>query len=292
MSDNNQYDDQLDTEKTALKTLAQIEHSIIKKFRPTIWRKFIRALQDFDLVQDGDHIAVAISGGKDSLLLAKLLQELKRHGQSRFELSFIAMDPGFSTENRLALEQNAAHLGLALNIYDSNIFTVVDNIAGNYPCYLCAKMRRGFLYERAKELGANKLALGHHFDDVVETIMMNVLYAGTYMTMMPILNSQNFADMQLIRPLYYVEEHDIIKWANYNGIVAMNCGCAVAAKKVSSKRYEVKQLIAKLKANSPDVAKSILRSSQNVHLDAILGFKRRGQNYSYKDYYDRERFEL
>lgn len=281
-------DGKLNAEKTALKTLPEIERSIIKKFRPAIWRKFIRALQDFDLVEEGDHIAVGISGGKDSLLLAKVLQELQRHGQRRFELSFIAMDPGFSAENRKALEHNARHLGIVLKVYDSNIFTVVDNIAGNYPCYLCAKMRRGFLYERAKHLGANKLALGHHFDDVVETIMMNVLYAGTYMTMMPILNSQNFADMQLIRPLYYVEESDIIKWVNYNGIAAMNCGCAVAAKKTSSKRYEVKQLITALKADNPDVAKSILRSSQNVHLDAILGFKRRGHNYSYKDYYNRD----
>lgn len=275
-----------------LKPLMEIERSIIKKFRKDIWRKFILALQEFDLIKRGDHVAVGVSGGKDSMLLAKLLQEVQRHGKIDFKLSFISMDPGFNAANRDLLLKNAAHLNIPVDLYESGIFGVVDQVASDYPCYLCARMRRGSLYERAKSLGANKLALGHHFDDVIETILMNVLYAGTYMTMMPRLHSQNFEGMELIRPLYYVEEDAIKHWASYNGINAMNCGCVVAAQKTSSKRREIKDLIKTLKAVNPDVGKSILRSSQNVHLDAILGFKRRGKDVSFKDYFDRETFEV
>ncbi len=275
-----------------LKPLAEIERSIIKKFRKDIWRKFVLALQDFDLVKEGDHIAVGVSGGKDSMLLAKLMQELQRHGPVKFELSFVAMDPGFHQSNRELLLKNAEHLGIPINLYESHIFDIVDGVAAEYPCYLCARMRRGSLYEKAKSLGANKLALGHHFDDVIETIMMNVLYAGTYMTMMPRLHSSNFEGMELIRPLYYVEEDNIKHWASYNGINAMNCGCVVAAKRTSSKRREMKDLIKSLKLINPDVGKSILKSSQNVHLDAILGFKRRGRDVAFSEYFNEEHFEL
>lgn len=270
------------------RTNDEIERAIIKKFRKDIWRKFTRALQDFKLIQANDHVAVALSGGKDSLLLAKLLQELKRHGQIPFKLSFISMDPGFNQQNRRGLEDNCQRLNIPVKIFESNIFSVVDNLAKDYPCYLCAKMRRGFLYEKAKQLGANKLALGHHFDDIIETILLNVLYAGNFMTMMPIINSTNFENIKLIRPLYYIEEESIIKWAHYSGINAMNCGCAVAAGKISSKRREVKQLIKKLKLTNPNVGKSILKSSQNVHLDAILGFKQKGEHHMFDQKYEKK----
>ena len=275
-----------------LKPLEEIEKSIIKKFRKDIWRKFIVALQEFDLIKTGDHVAVGVSGGKDSMLLAKLLQEVQRHGKIQFQLSFISMDPGFNEANRQLLLKNAQHLNIPVHLYESGIFGVVDEVASEYPCYLCARMRRGSLYEKAKSLGANKLALGHHFDDVIETILMNVLYAGTYMTMMPRLHSTNFEGMELIRPLYYVQEEAIKHWASYNGINAMNCGCIVAAQKTSSKRSEIKALIRTLKEVNPDVGKSILRSSQNVHLDAILGFKRRGKDVPFSDYFHKETFEI
>jgi tRNA 2-thiocytidine biosynthesis protein TtcA len=275
-----------------LKPLAEIERSLIKKFRKDIWRKFILALQDFNLIEEGDHIAVGVSGGKDSMLLAKLMQEVQRHGNIPFKLSFVSMDPGFHESNRDLLIKNAEHLGIPIHLYESHIFNIVDDVAAEYPCYLCARMRRGSLYEQARALGANKLALGHHFDDVIETIMMNVLYAGTYMTMMPRLHSQNFEGMELIRPLYYVEEDNIKRWASYNGIQAMNCGCIVAAKRTSSKRREVKELIRSLKAINPDVGKSIMKSSQNVHIDAILGFKRRGKDIPFTEYFNKEHFEL
>ncbi len=270
--------------------LVNAERALIKKYRREIWRPFIRALKEYDLIKDGDHIAVAISGGKDSLILAKLLQELQRHGQTDFKLSFLAMDPGFNKENRLGLEENAKKLAIPVQIYDNNLFSSVEKLAADKPCYLCARMRRGFLYEKAQSLGANKLALGHHFDDVIETIMMNILYAGNFMTMMPILSSKNFVGLKLIRPLYFVEEEYIIKWAKYIGLEAMDCGCVVEATKTSSKRAEVKQLIKELKKENPNVGKSILKASQNVHLDAILGFKRRGKDYLFSDYYEDEGF--
>lgn len=271
-----------------LRPVEEIQRSIIKKFRKEIWRPFIKGLQDFELIAPGDHIAVGVSGGKDSMLLAKCLQEIQKYGQIEFKLSFIAMDPGFHEINRELLLNNAAHLEIPVHLYESHIFKVVDDVASEYPCYMCARMRRGSLYEQAKALGANKLALGHHLDDVCETIMLNVLYAGTYMTMMPKLNSSNFEGMQLIRPLYYVEEDNIKRWASYNGINAMNCGCVVAAKKTSSKRREMKDLIKTMSLTNPDVKRSILKSSQNIHLDAVLGFKRRGKDVPFTDYYDQE----
>ncbi len=272
-----QNEDSTKQTEITLRSNAEIERAIIKKFRKDIWRKFTRALQDFKLIEQNDHVAVAISGGKDSLLMAKLLQEVQRHGQVDFRLSFIAMDPGFNRENRIGLEKNCEHLNIPVQIYDSKVFNVVDNMAKDYPCYLCARMRRGFLYEKAKALGANKLALGHHFDDIIETILLNVLYAGNYMTMMPKIDSTNFEDIQLIRPLYYIEEEHIHKWAKYSRLNPMDCGCAVAAGKISSKRQEVKDLIKTLKKTNPNVGKSILKSSQNVHLDAVLGYKTNGE---------------
>ncbi len=272
--------------------LKDIEKSIIKKYRKTIWRPFTRALNDFALIDSGDHVVVAISGGKDSLLLAKLLQEIQRHGKINFKLSFIAMDPGYSTINRRRLEQTAAALGIPLQVYSATLFDSVDKMNAKYPCYLCARMRRGFLYEKAKALGANKLALGHHLDDVVETVLINVLYGGNYMTMMPLIKSTNFADIWLIRPMYYIEEKAIQNWLHYNAIEALDCACALTEKKPQGARVAVKTLIETLVADNPDVKKSILKSTQNVHLDAILGFKRRGKQYRYDKYNNRESFTL
>lgn len=267
------------------KSLTEIERSLIKKYRKETWAPFIKAIKNYELIQDGDKIAVAISGGKDSLILAKLFQELKRHGINNFELEFITMDPGFNKANRDLLEEHCEYLNIPVKIFDKKVFKVVEDIADSYPCYLCARMRRGALYAKAKELGCNKLALGHHFDDVIETIMMNVLCAGKYMTMMPKLKSTNFEDMELIRPLYYIREDAIKKFASNNGLNPMNCGCVVAAKKTSSKRREVKELIQTLGESFKDVEKSIFQSSNNVFMDAVIGWKSEGARRSFMDEY-------
>jgi len=267
------------------KPLNEIERSIIKKYRKQTWTRFIKAIKEYELVQDGDKIAVAISGGKDSLLMAKLFQELKKHGISNFELEFITMDPGFNKANRDLLEEHCDYLNIPVKIFDKKVFQVVENIADSYPCYLCARMRRGALYAKAQELGCNKVALGHHFDDVIETIMMNVLCAGKYMTMMPKLKSTNFENMELIRPLYHIREDDIKKFASNNGLNPMNCGCVVAAKKTSSKRREVKELIKTLGESFKDVEKSIFQSSNNVFMDAVMGWKTEGERHTFLDEY-------
>lgn len=273
------------------KPLKEIERSIIKTYRKPIWVKFIQAVKDYELVQEGDKIAVAISGGKDSLLMAKLFQELQRHGKVHFELEYIAMDPGYYETNRELLLSNCEHLNIPVNLYESGIFEVVDRIAQDYPCYLCARMRRGSLYAKAKELGCNKLALGHHFNDVIETTMLNVLYNGSFKTMRPKLKATNFEGLQLIRPLYYVKEEDIKRYTMNNGISCMNCGCEVAAQKTSSKRREVKELIATLKENFHDVDKCIFQSANNVNIDSVLGWKKGGQHYSFLDFYGDEEEE-
>lgn len=270
------------------KPLKEIERSIIKKYRKPLWTKFVKAIKDFDLVEEGDKIAVAISGGKDSLLMAKLFQELQRHGQVNFELEFIAMDPGYHENIKQLLIKNCEYLNIPVYIFESRIFEIVDNIAQDYPCYLCAKMRRGALYSKAQELGCNKLALGHHFNDVIETILLNVLYSGNFKTMLPKLKSTNFEGLELIRPLYYIHECYIEDYTKNNGIWPMNCACMVAAEKTSSKRYEVKNLIKELKKNFKDVDKSIFSAAQNVNLDCILGWKKDDKNYSYLDFYNEE----
>lgn len=269
-------------------SLRDIERSLIKKFRRSTWTQFIKAIKEYELIQDGDKIAVAISGGKDSLILAKMFQELRKHGMKNFELEFISMDPGFNKANRDLLEEHCEYLNIPVKIFDKKIFEVVDDIANSYPCYLCARMRRGALYAFAQELGCNKVALGHHFDDTIETVMMNVLCAGKFMTMMPKLKSTNFENMELIRPLYYLREKDIKKWASWNGLNPMDCGCAVAAKKTSSKRREVKELIATLGTSFKDVEKSIFHSAKNVHMDAVLGWSTNGEKHSFLDHYDEE----
>lgn len=270
------------------KPLAEIERSIIKKYRKQIWSKFTNAINDYQLVQDGDKVAVAISGGKDSMLMAKLFQELKRHGRINFELEFIAMDPGFHESNRTLLIDNCEYLGIPLKVFKTDIFEVVDRIANDYPCYMCARMRRGALYSQAQELGCNKLALGHHFNDVIETTMMNVLYAGTFKTMRPKLKAKNFEGLQLIRPLYCIHEEDIKRFTRNNGIQSMNCGCVVAAQKTSSKRREMKELVETLKKTFEDVDKCIFQAGHNVNFDSIVGWEQNGQKHSYLEFYDEE----
>ena len=265
-----------------LRPLDEIEKSIQKRYRSELWSPFIKGLKEFEMVKDGDRIAVAISGGKDSLLLAKLFQELKRASKTDFELVFISMNPGFNEINLINLKKNLEHLEIPCEIYNDNIFEIAEKIAKDYPCYMCAKMRRGSLYSKATSYGCNKLALGHHMDDVIETTLMSIFYMGKFETMLPKLKSDNF-DIELIRPLFYVEEKSIIKWVRNNGILAMNCGCTVAAGKTSSKRRETKELIAELVKNNPDIKKRIVQSAQNVNLEKILGWKMSGEKFSYLD---------
>lgn len=267
------------------KPLQEIERSLIKKYRKETWSKFIKAVKEFQMVEEGDKIAVAVSGGKDSLIMAKLFQELQLHGRVKFDLEFIAMDPGFHQTNKDLLLENCEYLNIPVHMFESRIFEIVDEIAKDYPCYMCAKMRRGALYRKATELGCNKLALGHHFDDVIETTMLNVLYGGCFKTMLPRLRADNFDGMELIRPMYYLKEKDIKRFTVNNGIETMNCGCVVAAQKTSSKRREVKELIATLKEDYREVDKSIFQAANNVHMDAIIGWKKDGVKHSMMDSY-------
>ena len=270
------------------KPLKEIEKSILKKYRKYTWSKFIKAIKDYKLVEEGDKIAVAISGGKDSLLMAKMFQELKKHGQVNFDLEFIAMDPGYHPDIRQLLIDNCEYLEIPIKLFDANIFEVADEIASDYPCYMCARMRRGALYNKAEELGCNKLALGHHFDDVIETTMLNLLCAGNFKTMLPKLNSTNFDGIQIIRPLYYIREESIIKFIQNSGIWPLNCACMVAAKKTGNKRYEIKDLIKSLGDNFQEVEKSIFRAAQNVYLDSVLGWEQDGKRHSFLDKFEVE----
>lgn len=270
------------------KSLKDIERSIIKTYRKHLWSKFNKAIKDYKLVEDGDKVAVAISGGKDSILMAKLFQELKRHGHIKFELEFIAMDPGYHPHIKQLLIDNCEYLNIPIRIFESGIFNVVDEIAKDYPCYMCARMRRGALYTKAQELGCNKLALGHHYNDVIETILLNVLYSGNFKTMMPKLKSKNFEGLELIRPLYYIEETYIKRFTQSSGIWPLNCACMVSAEKIGNKRYEIKDMIENLKKDFKDVEKSIFKSSQNVNMNCILGWEKNGEKHSFLDFYDKE----
>ncbi|BAH07802.1 tRNA 2-thiocytidine(32) synthetase TtcA [Clostridium kluyveri] len=271
------------------KPLKEIEHSITKRYRKRIWSKFVRAISEFNLVEEGDRVGVAVSGGKDSMLMAKLFQELKRHWKVNFHIEFIAMDPGYHESNRNLLIENCNYLNIPLHVFESHIFNVVDNIAKDYPCYICAKMRRGALYSKAQQLGCSKLALGHHFNDVIETTLLNLFYGGSFKTMLPKLKSKNFKNIELIRPLYFVEESNVKAFMKNAGISPLNCGCIVAAGKTSSKRYEVKDMIEKMKVNFKDIDKSIFHAAQNVNLDGILAWKKNGQLHSYLEFYDEEK---
>lgn len=266
--------------------LKEIEKSIIKRYRKHIWSPFIKAIKDYKLIENGDKIAVAISGGKDSMLLAKLFQELKRHGQMDFEYEFIAMDPGYHPKIKELMIDNCNYLDIPLHVFESRIFEIADEIAQDYPCYMCARMRRGALYSKARELGCNKLALGHHFNDVIETTMLNVLCSGNFKTMLPKLKSTNFENIELIRPMYYIRERYIELFTQNSGIWPLNCACMVAAKKTSNKRTEIKHLIESLKDDFKDVDKSIFMAAQNVNMDAIIGWEKDGQKHFYLDEYE------
>ncbi|GFN34914.1 tRNA 2-thiocytidine biosynthesis TtcA family protein [Tepidimicrobium xylanilyticum] len=267
------------------KPLHEIERSIIKRYRKHIWSKFIKAIKEYELIQSGDRIAVAISGGKDSLLMAKLFQELHRHGNGNFELEFIAMDPGYHPDIKQLLIDNCKYLNIPIHIFESGIFEITSRIAEDYPCYMCARMRRGALYGKAQQLGCNKLALGHHFNDVIETTLLNLLCSGNFKTMLPKLKSQNYEGIELIRPLYLIEEEYIKRFIQYSGIWPLNCACMVAAKKIGSKREEIKELIEKLKESFINVDLSIFRAAQNVNMDSILGWEKDGKKYSFLDFY-------
>ena len=278
-----------------------IERSIIKEYRKTIWRPFVKGLQEYEMIQNGDRVAVCISGGKDSMLLAKCLQQLKRQSDTKFELEFIVMDPGYQPENRKLIEENAALMNIPVRIFDSDIFDIVVDVDQS-PCYLCARMRRGYLYSHAKELGCNKIALGHHFDDVIETILMGILYGGQINTMMPKLHSTNFSGMELIRPLYFVKEEDILAWRDSNHLHFLQCACrfteqiakerAAAGETVNggdivhtSKRQEMKELIARLRKNSPFIDANIMKSVENINLDACLGYVQKGVRHHFLETY-------
>jgi len=268
--------------------LKEVEKSIIKRYRKDIWSKFTRALKEYSLVNEGDKVAVAISGGKDSLLLAKLMQESQKHGSIPFELEFIAMDPGFNKENRKMLEKNCKLLNIPVKIKDSKVFAIANEISKEQPCYMCARMRRGFLYSFAEELGCNKLALGHHFNDVIETTMLNLFYAYEFKTMLPKVESDNYENMELIRPMYHIREKDILRYYKYIELECMDCGCEVAAKTISSKRHELKAWIAEYKKIHSDVDRSIFEAAMNVNMDAIGGFREDGIRRSYLDKKEKE----
>lgn len=264
----------------------KIERSLITTYRKTIWNRFTRSLSDYDLIQSGDKIAVCISGGKDSFLLAKCMQEIQRHGKVPFELKFLTMDPGYRPENRAHIEENARRLNLDLHIFETDIFDVVADIHDS-PCYLCARMRRGHLYKNAQSLGCNKIALGHHFDDVIETILMSMLYGSEMKTMMPKLHSTNYPGMQLIRPLYQVKEADIVRWAKGNGLEFIQCACRfterreVNANGAGGKRAEMKRLIAQFRKLSPNIEMSIFRSCHNVNLNTVIGYTLNGVQHDF-----------
>ena len=269
----------------------EIERSLIKKFRKPIWRKFTKAVQEYELVQPGDKIAVCISGGKDSMLMAKLFQELKRHGKIPFELVFLVMNPGYNEDNWNIIQDNAKILGIPLTVFESDIFNIVAGVDKN-PCYLCARMRRGYLYSHAKELGCNKIALGHHFDDVIETILMGMLYSGKVETMMPKLHSIHFEGMELIRPLYMVKEADIKAWRDYNRLNFIQCACrftencATCGGGRGSKRDEMKELIAQFRQTSDVIEANIFKSVHNINLRTVIGYHKDGEAYHFLDDYD------
>ena len=268
--------------------LEDIEKSLTTTYKKDLFRPFVKAISEFELVEPGDKIAIAISGGKDSLILAKLFQELKRHNKFPFELVFLSMDPGFRDINRELLINNCHYLNIPLTIKDSDIFHVVQKIAKDNPCYMCARMRRGFLYQQAKDLGCNKLALGHHFDDVIETTLLNVFYNGQFKTMVPKIEAENFSDMELIRPMIYIKEKDIIRWIKRSGIQAMNCGCTVVAEKTSSKRREIKEMIDQMREHNPNVDLHIFNSATQVNLEAIYGYQKNTTKKHFNELY-RER---
>ena len=268
------------------------EDSIRRKYHEQLFTPFARACKTYQLISEGDRIAVCMSGGKDSMLMAKLFQEIQKHRKVNFDLTFLVMDPGYNKENRALIESNAGLLGIPITFFESRIFDTVDRIEKN-PCYLCARMRRGYLYSEAKTLGCNKIALGHHYDDVIETILMGMLHSGQFRTMMPKLHSSNFEGMELIRPMYLIRESDICAWRDYNDLVFLQCACHFTDTcttchedgTTSSKRLETKKLIASLKKDNPYIESNIFNSMENVDLDAVIGYKKDGIKHNFLEDY-------
>lgn len=274
------------TDNIQVRPLEDIERCIVKRYKKHIWSKFLKAINDYKLISDGDRIAIAISGGKDSLLMAKMFQELKKYSNIDFELVFLAMDPGYRDDIRVKLEELCKYLNIPVEIFESGIFRITDEIARDNPCYMCARMRRGALYNKAEELGCNKLALGHHYDDVIETTMMNILCSGNFKTMLPKIKSSESGKMQIIRPLYYIREEYIKRFVRYTGIEPLDCACTVTSKKSGNKRYEIKELISSLTDNFDNVEKSIFKAAQNVNIDSVLGWEKDGVKHSFMEEFE------
>lgn len=275
-----------------LQPYQEIERSIIKKFRKDIWNKFVMGIKEYKMISEGDKIAVCISGGKDSMLLAKCMEHLQRYSEMKFELEYIVMDPGYNPENRQKIIDNARLMNIPIKMFEARIFNYVAGLDKN-PCYMCARMRRGNLYKFAQDLGCNKIALGHHFDDVIETILMSMVYGGQIQTMMPKLHSRNYAGMELIRPLYMVKEADIIRWVEQNDLHFIRCACRFTEsyegsekKGEVSKRQEMKELIAKFRATNPNIENNIFKSVYNVNLRTVIQYEYKGKKYNFMDTYD------
>ena len=268
----------------------EVERTIITTYRKEIWSKFVRAISNYDLIKEGDKVMVCLSGGKDSFLLAKCIQELVRHGKIKFEAKYVCMDPGYNKKNREYIENNAKLLNIPLEIFETDIFSSVDSMDTKSPCYMCARMRRGHLYAKAQELGCNKIALGHHFDDVIETTLLSMFYGSEIKTMMPKLHSDNFKGLELIRPLFLVKEQAILSWKNKNELSFINCACkfteSIEIDSSISKRKEIKELIKALKNNNPEIDNNIFKSLDNINLNCVLGYKKDGIYQSFLDEYD------
>ena len=274
----------------------EIERSIIKKYRKEIWSKFVKAVADYELIQENDKIMICISGGKDSFLLAKCIEELQKHGKVKFEVRYVIMDPGYNDYNRDLIINNAKILNVPIEIFKSDIFDVVDKLDSKSSCYLCARMRRGYLYSKAKELGCNKIALGHHFDDVIETTLLSMFYGSEIKTMMPKLHSDNFKGIELIRPMYLVKEESIISWKNSNELTFINCACRFTENcslinDGTSKRKEIKELIKNLRKINKDIDYNIFKSMDNVNLNCVLGTKKDGNYRSFLEEYDKDIYD-
>ena len=269
----------------------EVERSIIKKYRKEIWSRFIKAVQEYELISENDNIMVCISGGKDSFLLAKCIQEIMRHGKIKFSAHYVTMNPGYNENNKNLILENAKKLNIPIEMFESDIFDVVSKFDIKDSCYMCAKMRRGFLYSKAKELGCNKIALGHHFDDVIETTLLSMFYGSEIKTMMPKLHSENFKGLELIRPLYLIKEEDIISWKKFNDLTFLNCACRFTEKcatdNLDSKRLEMKNLIKDLKKSNKNVDYNIYKALDNVNLNCVLGIKKDGKYKSFKEDYDK-----
>ena len=270
----------------------EVERSIIKRFRKEIWAKFVKAVKDYKLINEGDKVMVCISGGKDSFLLAKCVEELKRHGGVNFDACYVCMNPGYNEINKQMILKNAEILSVDLEMFESDIFDVANALNEKSPCYMCARMRRGYLYNKAKELGCNKIALGHHFDDVIETTLLSMFYGSEVKTMLPKLHSENFEGLELIRPLYLVKEANVLAWCKYNDLTFINCACKFTDRVSKSdehisKRKEMKELIKKLREMNPDIDYNIFKAMDNVNLNCVLGTRKDGVHKSFMEDYDK-----